>query len=118
MTTEQVNRITASLLRQMMFLKLLGVEQDFYMKQPIRGDIKQILARLKRGNENGLTDLLSKMPNDNLRIQKYLEASDEKIAAISNIIERLFVCTEDEVLGLEKDFGEHINVIYDSDAKL
>lgn len=117
MTTEQVNRITASLLRQMMFLKLLGVEQHFYMKQPIRGDIKQVLTRLKRGNENGLNELLIMMPNDKERIKEYIDASDEKIAAISNIIERLFVCTEDEVLGLEKDFGEHINVIYDSDAK-
>ena len=113
MTTEQVNRITASLLRQMMFVKLLENEQRFYMKQPIRGDIKQELTRLKRGNENGILGLLSKLPNDRERVTKYLDASEEKIAAISNIIERLFVCTEEEVLGLENDFADHINVRYD-----
>jgi len=113
MTTEQTNMIAANLLRQLMFLKLVEQNQKFLFKQAIRGDIKQELARMHRANVKGVEMLLAKMPNDRDKILNFLEASDEKMAAIGNIIERIFVCTEEEVLGLEQDFGEHIKVLYD-----
>lgn len=51
------------------------------------------------------------MPKTQDLFQKHLDVSEEKTQAIANILEKLAVMSEDEVLAIEKDF-EVITVNY------
>lgn len=107
------SRLTASLFRQSMYFRLLNQEYEFFAtlygdKRPPK--IKDILHRAKRNYNSTMIDLRVSLSGGNAFTEE-LKQSDEKIQAIANIIEKLYVLDEETVLNLEADF-EHIKVSY------
>lgn len=112
MNTEQQNRLSASLFRQLFLLKMLNYEYEFFVKFPLPSGIKNVLFRAKVVYGSVISDLKAHMPNSHKQIDAQIVHSDEKIRAIATILEKLAVLDEEDVLKLETDFDSMITVQY------
>jgi len=82
MTQKEQNEISASFYRMMFLIKMIQIEQNFFLKYAKNGGIKNVLKRLKDSNEKGVEQLLSYMPNSRHKVKDIMNHSDEKINAI------------------------------------
>lgn len=112
MNQEQNNRLSASFYRQMFYLKMMGVEQNFFLKIAKHSGVKNVLHRMKNSNASALEQLAAYMPNSRDKVKEIMSESEEKIYAMANIIEKISMLDEETVLKLEKDFDEHIKIDY------
>lgn len=112
MNQEQANRLSASLYRQMMYIKLLHLENEYFLKYPVSSGIKNTLKRMKDCYSGGINQIKSYLPKSNQIFQKEIDMSEEKAMAISNIIERLYMLDDETVLKLEDDFADQIKIEY------
>lgn len=112
MTKQQENELIASLLRQVFYARLLHIENAFFLKFPVNSGIKNTLKRMKDNYTNSLEQIKGYMPITNQYFQKQVDASEEKLNAIANIVEKLAMLDEETVLSLEKDFEEQVRIQY------
>lgn len=101
-----------SFYRQMYFVKMLKMEQQYFLKQSKNGGVKQVLKRLSDSNEKGIQALLYHIPNSRETVNRVMQASEEKIQAMVNIIEKISLLDEETVLKLEDDFNKHVTIKY------
>lgn len=111
MNQKQQNRLSASLFRQLMLLNMLNYEYQYFSGFKMPSGIKNILFRAKNIYTSIITDLKLHMPNSHKQIDQQIIHSDEKIRAISTILEKLAVMDEEDVLRIEADF-EIVKVQY------
>lgn len=112
MTPTEANQLSACFIRQMFLIKMLQTEQNYFLKQVKFGGIKHTLKRLKDANEKGVEQLLTYLPNSRHTADEVMKTSEEKIAAMANILENLSALDEETVLKLEDDFNNHIKINY------
>jgi hypothetical protein len=112
MTKEQENQLIGSLYRQVSYAKLMHIENEFFLKFPVNSGIKNTLKRMKDSYASNLEQIKRYMPETNRQFEKHIEASEEKLNAIANIVEKLYVLEEVDVLRLEEDFNSLIKVQY------
>lgn len=112
MTQEEINQLSMSFYRQMYFVKMLKMEQHYFLKQSKNGGVKQVLKRLSDSNDKGIEQLLSYMPNSRDTVIRVMKESEEKIQAMVNIIEKISLLDEATVLQLEDDFNKHVTIKY------
>lgn len=112
MTEEQVNRQSASLYRQMYLMRMLHYEYDFFLKYPAPSGIKNALYRGKQTYNSVILQLRTAMPISREKLEKELNMSEEKIMALSNILEKLCALDEADVLALETEFENQVKVSY------
>lgn len=112
MNQELANRISASFYRQMFYMKMMRIEQEYFLKQAKHSGIKNVLSRIRESNEKALDQLNAYMPNSRENVKKIMNESEEKIHAMANIIEKLSVLDEEMLLALEDNFDQHIKVVY------
>lgn len=112
MNQELINRLSASFYRQMFYLKMIEVEQDFFLKEAKHSGIKNALHRMKHSNASAVQQLLSYMPNSKDKVTAIMNESEEKIHAMANIIEKISMLDEETVLKLETDFDNHVKIQY------
>lgn len=106
------NQLSASLFRQLYYLQLAHFEHTYFVKSAVSSGIKNTLSRMMASHRNGITTILSMLPLSSHIVRKDLEMSEEKIRAMSSIIERLAVMDEAQVLQLENDFVTAIQIQY------
>lgn len=111
MTQEIINRLSASFYRQMFYLKMIAIEQEFFLKEAKHSGIKNVLYRLKNSNKSAIEQLNGYMPESKETVKRIIDESDEKIRAIANIIEKLSLLDEETVLQVETDL-EQIKIKY------
>ena len=111
MTQELINRLSASFYRQMFYLKMIAIEQEFFLKEAKHSGIKNVLYRLKNSNKSAIEQLNGYMPESKETVKRIIDESDEKIRAIANIIEKLSLLDEETVLQVETDL-EQIKIKY------
>ncbi len=108
MSEEQKNRIVASIVRQIYFVRMLQIEVEYTMKFPVASGIKQTLLRIKNACTNGTEQLKGYHPE----FRHNLEASEEKIRDISNIVEMLALADEETVSKVEATIRANFTVNY------
>lgn len=108
MNEEQKNRIVASIVRQIYFVRMLQIEVEYTMKFPVASGIKQTLLRIKNACTNGMEQLKGYHPE----FKHNLEASEEKIRDISNIVEMLALADEGVVAKVEATIRANFTVNY------
>jgi hypothetical protein len=111
MNQEQINRLSASVFRQLFLMKMLSYEYEFFVKFPLPSGVKNILFRGKNSFQNCLEQLKLSLPVSKSIVERVVHQSAEKTRAMANIFEKLSVMTEEEVLAIETDF-EVIKVKY------
>jgi len=112
MTQETLNKISASFYRFNFLLKMLDTEAKYMSQFSVQSGIKNILYRGKRNYYNMSLDLIPHLPNSAEKVSDIMKTSEEKIAAIQNIIEKLSVLDEETVLEIEEQFEKLVKVQY------
>mgnify|MGYP007071572329 CR=1 FL=1 len=112
MTTEQANRISASVFRQTFLLKMLQTENNFFLKQHAPSGVKNALNRGAKAYGHVLTDLRNALPKGKDALTESLEQSEEKIFAMASILEKLSALPEKDVLQIEETFDKYFKVVY------
>lgn len=112
MNKEQQNRMSASLFRLIFLMKCMSYEFEFFIKFPLPSGIKNILFRANAVFGSIITDLKRHLPNSKKQIDDQVIHSDNKIRAISTILEKLAVLDEETVLEIESSFDKQVIVKY------
>jgi hypothetical protein len=112
MNTEQQNRMSASLYRQLFLLKMLSYEYEYFVKYPLPSGIKNILFRATKVFSSIVFDLKMALPKSQGQIDNQVVHSDEKIRAISTVLEKLASLDEKDALMIEATFDSMITVKY------
>ena len=112
MNQETRNKLSASLFRMLMYLKLLQGEFAFFTGHALPSNVTGIIFRGKRNYENLITELTAILQKSGLTIIKEVNASEEKRNAIANIVERLYMLEEKQVLDLEAEFEAMVLINY------
>jgi hypothetical protein len=111
MNQETINKLSASLYRQLFFMKMLEMEYQFFAKLPMPPKFKNIMYRGKNAFGNCANELKANLPTSHETISRVMNENDEKINAMANIIEKLALLDTEHVLMIENDF-EAIQVKY------
>lgn len=110
---EQINRDTAAFYRMLFLLKMMHHELEFMNSGGIRTEIKTILVRGKNNYEKVLLELIAKShPTVQQKLREVSVQSDDKIRAISTILEKLSHLTDEEVENLEDQFNALLQIDY------
>lgn len=112
MTQEQANKLSSSLFRQVILMRMLKDENAHFLKSPAPSNIKNALYRGAKAYENIVTDLKIALPLSKNSFEATMKASDEKIFAMNSILEKLAALSEEEVLQLETQFDNLVKVEY------
>jgi hypothetical protein len=113
MTQEQRNRLTASLNRMLYLYKLLETEQAFLMPNIPDSGIKNASARSLNSQKNYLDYLKSRMsPADRKRIEDVQNQSEEKIASMGVIFERISFLDTEEIAVVEETTVKNIQIVW------
>lgn len=112
---DKLAQISASLFRQIFYAKLLEIEHSTFVKFNVPFSIKNILKRMKDNYSQSIHQLEGQLPKDGSRITQIVAENDEKLRAISIIVERLVLLPEDAVLELEQNFIESVKISYEND---
>lgn len=112
-TTTQAGILSASLFRQMFYLRMMQIEQKFFLKQgKTPSGVKNVLKRLSDQNARGLSDVKANLPQSGDIMARVLDCSEEKLQAMANIMERLAAMPEGDVLQIESQYVELIKISY------
>jgi len=111
MNQETVNKLSASLYRQLFYMKMLDMEYNFYAKLPMPPKFKGIMYRGKNAFANCTNELKANLPTSHGTINRVLNENNEKINAMAVIIEKLSLLDTAQVLEIEQQF-EAITVNY------
>jgi hypothetical protein len=112
MNQQQANKLTASVFRQLFLLKMLHTENHFFLKQPAPSGIKNALSRGCKAFEFTLNDLCNQLPLSREKLKTEVKVSEEKILAISTILEKLSMLDESQVLEIENQFDKSFKIQY------
>lgn len=111
MKQDDLNRIMRSLYTQVFYAKMMNTEVEFFLKFKFESGIKNTLKRMKDNYTNSINQIIGYMPKTNQQFLKHIEVSEEKIADMALIMEKLTVMSDEEVAAVAKDF-EGIKVNY------
>ncbi len=114
---ERQNKLTASLFRIVHLMTLANYEFKYFAGFKASSGVKNVLHRGIRNYESFIDQLKSYLPKSKSVIDAEMVQSEEKVHAIGNIIEKLFMLDEATVLKLEDDFNSMVKIDYSGQEK-
>lgn len=98
------------LFRILFLLQMVDSEIAYLANRPYSSEVRTALSRGKNNYEYTVNTLRRALPMANLVVEQHIKKSDGKIAAIANIIEKIFLLDEASVLLLEKEYEKEIPI--------
>ena len=111
MNEQQRAQFAASLFRSAFLLKMIDHEMNYFAKFPAPSGIKNEFNRMAKVYKSGLTNISLHLPQTKEVFKGILSENDERVLAISAIVEKLSVMPLEQVQQVENDL-EGIKVNY------
>jgi len=105
MNTEQQNQFAASLFRSAFMLKMIDHEMNYFAKFPAPSGIKNEFNRMTKVYKSGLINISLHLPQTKAVFSSILSDNDERVLAISAIVEKLSVMPLEQVQAVENDLS-------------
>jgi len=111
MNEQQREQFASSLFRSAFLLKMIDHEMNYFAKFPTPSGIKNEFNRMAKVYKSGLTNISLHLPQTKEVFKGILSDNDERVLAISAIVEKLSVMPLEQVQQVENDL-EGIKVNY------
>lgn len=106
MNEQQRAQFASSLFRSAFLLKMIDHEMNYFAKFPAPSGIKNELNRMAKCYKSGLTNISLYMPQTKDVFKAVLNENDERILAMSAIVEKLALLPVEYVQQVEIDLEE------------
>lgn len=105
MTPEQQTQFASSLFRTAFLLKMIDYEMNHFAKFKAPSGIKNEFTRMAKVYRSGVTNISLHMPQTKDIFKGIVNENDERILAISAIVEKLTVMPLEQVQLVENDLS-------------
>lgn len=106
MNEAQRAQFASSLFRSAFLLKMIDHEMNYFAKFPAPSGIKNEFNRMAKCYKSGLTNISLYMPQTKDVFKAVLNENDERILAMSAIVEKLALLPVEYVQQVERDLEE------------